>query len=76
MLPYRLSREQLKRIKKLDLNELNQFLQDFYAEAYIVGLREGEKEFEDAVILTEDEVKERTNEEVFIKLTKGKSGCA
>lgn len=71
MLPYRLSREQLKSIKKLDLNELNQFLQDFYAEAFIAGLREGEKEFEDAVVLTEDEVKERTSEEVFNKLTKG-----
>lgn len=48
----RLSREKLKAIKRMSLNELNDFLWGFYVEAYQKGVREGEKEFDDPELYT------------------------
>lgn len=42
-----ISRAQLKAIKRMDLHTLESFLKRFYQEAFVEGLREAEKEFDD-----------------------------
>lgn len=44
-------------LQKMNPAKAYYWLLNFYKEAYEEGLREGEKEFDDAVILTEDEAK-------------------
>lgn len=49
---------ELKRIQKLSLNEFNRWITALCKEIYEDGLREGESEFDDATILTEDRLLE------------------
>ena len=42
--------------------------QEIYKQGFIDGLREGEKEFDDAIILTEEEAKEHFDAERVEKL--------
>ena len=67
----RLTRQQLKKIKSLSLNELDEFLQNLYIEGYEAGLREGEMDFNDPdsfVIMDADDVRDKLGEEAFNKL--------
>lgn len=66
-----LPRETLRKIKKMDTAELNEYLKRLYIIGFTDGLREGEKEFDDAVVLDEDEAKERLGEEAVMRLLEG-----
>lgn len=66
-----MTRDQIKKIKRLPIRELEAFLMRFYVESFKDGLQEGKKEFDDAVILTEEEARERIPEEVVNKLLEG-----
>lgn len=48
---------QVGTLKKLNTAQLTAYLMSVYKEGYIEGLREGEKEFDDAVILTEEQAR-------------------
>lgn len=50
--------EMIKRLQRMNPAQLYYWLLKFYRDAYEEGLREGEQEFDDAVIITEDEAKE------------------
>ena len=47
--------DQYKKIIKMSLNEFNRWLQDVCAESYRQGLREGESEFDDSIIIPVEE---------------------
>lgn len=67
----RLSRDQLKKIKKLSLDDLDEYLRELYAEAFRHGLREAEKEFDDPesfVIMDADEAREKIGDEMYARL--------
>ena len=49
---------ELKRIQKLSLNEFNRWITALCKEIYEDGLREGESEFDDVAILTEERLME------------------
>ena len=66
-----ISRAQLKAIKRMDLHTLESFLKRFYQEAFVEGLREAEKEFDDPEmyqIVDADVVRERLGEEEYKRL--------
>ena len=67
----KLSREILRKVKAMPLMELNDYLKRLYILGFTDGLREGEREFEDAVILTEDEALDRLGEEAVERLLRG-----
>ena len=67
----KLSREILRKVKAMPLMELNDYLKRLYILGFTDGLREGEREFEDAVILTEDEALDRLGEEAVEWLLRG-----
>ena len=66
-----MTRDQIKKIKRLPTRELEQFLMRFYRAAFVDGLREGEKEFDNDLILTEDEARERFGEEAVDRILEG-----
>lgn len=49
--------DMVKRLQKMNTAQAYLWLMNFYKIAYEEGLREGESEFDDAIILTEDEAK-------------------
>jgi len=63
-----LPRDTLRRIRKMSTQELNDYLKRLYILGFEDGLREAEKEFDGAVIMDEDEAKERLGEEAVRRL--------
>lgn len=53
----KVSLDYVTKLQKMNPAKAYCWLLNFYKEAFEEGLREGEKEFDDAVILTEDEAK-------------------
>lgn len=69
-----ISRAQLKAIKRMDLHTLESFLKRFYQEAFVEGLREAEKEFDDPEmyqVVDADVVRERLGDDLFNELVRG-----
>lgn len=66
-----MTRDQIKKIKRMPTRELEEFLVRFYREAFIDGLREGESEFDDDLILTEDEAREQFGAEAVERALEG-----
>ena len=67
----KLPREILRKIKSMSTGELSDYLRRLYIMGFEDGLREGEREFDDAVVLTEDEALERLGEEAVERLLRG-----
>lgn len=63
-----LPRDTLRKIRKMSVNELSEYLKNLYILGYMDGLREAEKEFDGAVIMDEDEARERLGEEAVRRL--------
>ena len=63
-----LTRDTLRRIRKMSTQELNDYLKRLYILGFEDGLREAEKEFDGAVIMDEDEARERLGEEAVRRL--------
>ena len=63
-----LPRDTLRRIRKMSTRELNDYLKRLYIIGFEDGLREAEKEFDGAVIMDEDEARERLGEEAVRRL--------
>lgn len=63
-----LPRDTLRRIRKMSTQELNDYLKRLYILGFEDGLREAEKEFDGAVIMDEDEARERLGEEAVRRL--------
>ncbi len=63
-----LPRDTLRRIRKMSTSELNDYLKRLYILGFEDGLREAEKEFDGAVIMDEDEARERLGEEAVRRL--------
>lgn len=61
-------RDTLRRIRKMSVGELSEYLKNLYILGYMDGLREAEKEFDGAVIMDEDEARERLGEEAVRRL--------
>lgn len=67
----RISRDQLRTLRKLSAEEMYEYLKRIYVEGFKDGLEEAEHEFDDAVILTEEEAAKKLGEEAFNKLIGG-----
>lgn len=66
-----LNNELLKKcanVKKMSTLQIFTWAQEIYKQGFIDGLREGESEFDDAVILTEEEAKKYFDAEKVNKL--------
>lgn len=48
-----------KTVQRMSLNQFNRWVESIYRSGFEDGLREGEKEFNDCVLLTEDELRKR-----------------
>lgn len=64
----RVPREMLRKLRKLSGAEMFDYLRNIYAEGFQDGLREGESEYDDAIIITEDEARDRLTDEGFLRL--------
>ena len=64
----RLTRDQLRSVKKMSINELDGFLQRFYIGAFTDGLREGESEFDDSIIIDAEDGEDRLSDEEYLRL--------
>ena len=60
--------KQCSKVKKMNPMQIFSWAQEIYKQGFIDGLREGEKEFDDAIILTEEEAKEHFDAERVEKL--------
>lgn len=60
--------KQCSKVKKMNAMQIFSWAQEIYKQGFIDGLREGEKEFDDAIILTEEEAKEHFDAECVEKL--------
>lgn len=60
-----ISKTQMDKIRKMNLKQLDLFLVDLYKSGYCDGLKDGEKEFDDALILSEEEAAEYFGEEAI-----------
>jgi len=69
----RVSRDMLRKLRKLSAVEMFNYLKEIYAEGFRDGLREGESEFDDAIIMTVDDAKDRLTEEGFMRLIGGET---
>ena len=69
----RVSRDMLRKLRKLSAAEMFNYLKEIYAEGFQDGLREGESEFDDAIIMTVDDAKDRLTEEGFMRLIGGET---
>lgn len=49
--------KQCSKVKKMSTLQIFTWAQEIYKQGFIDGLREGETEFDDAIILTEEEAK-------------------
>lgn len=67
----RVPREMLRKLRKLSGEEMFDYLRNIYAEGFQDGLREGESEYDDAIIITEDEARDRLTDEGFLRLIGG-----
>lgn len=63
-----LPRDTLRKIRKMSTQELNDYLKRLYIIGFKDGLLEAEKEFDGAVIMDEDEARERLGEEAVRRL--------
>lgn len=63
-----LTPSQYKKIRKMNYEELQSYLLSLYVTAYEAGLREGEQEFNDAVIVNVDDAREVIGNEAISKL--------
>lgn len=68
----RVSIEDVRKLQRMNPAQAYAWLVHFYVEAYEAGLREGEKEFDNAVILDEDAARERIGNEALNNLIGGK----
>lgn len=59
---------QMSKVRKMSPNQIFMWAQEIYKQGFIDGLREGESEFDDAVILTEEEAKKHFDSERVDKL--------
>lgn len=69
-----LNNELLKKcahVKKMSTMQIVIWAQEIYKQGFIDGLREGESEFDDAVILTEEEAKQHFDSERVDELLGG-----
>lgn len=60
--------KQCSKVKKMSTLQIFTWAQEIYKQGFIDGLREGESEFDDAVILTEEEAKKHFDSERVDKL--------
>jgi len=60
--------KQCSKVKKMSVLQIFTWAQEIYKQGFIDGLREGESEFDDAVILTEEEAKKHFDSERVDKL--------
>lgn len=60
--------KQCSRVRKMSTLQIVAWAQEIYKQGFIDGLREGESEFDDAVILTEEEAKKHFDAEKVNKL--------
>ena len=67
----RVSRDQLRTMKKFSAEEMYEYLKTVYIEGFKDGLEEAEHEFDDAVIMTEEEAVDKLGEEAFKRLMGG-----
>ena len=67
----RVPRDMLRKLRKLSGAEMFDYLRNIYAEGFQDGLREGESEYDDAIIMTEDEARDRRTDEGFLRLIGG-----
>ena len=63
-----LPRETYRRIKSMSRQEMSEYLRRFYLIGFEDGLREGEREYDDAIIMDEDEARDRLGDEAFQRL--------
>ncbi len=59
---------QVSKVRKMSPNQILMWAQEIYKQGFIDGLREGETEFDDAIILTEEEAKKHFDSERVDKL--------
>lgn len=67
----RVPRDMLRKLRKLSGAEMFDYPRNIYAEGFQDGLREGESEYDDAIIMTEDEARDRLTDEGFLRLIGG-----
>ncbi len=67
----RVPRDMLRELRRLSGAEMFDYLRNIYAEGFQDGLREGESEYDDAIIMTEDEARDRLTDEGFLRLIGG-----
>lgn len=60
--------KQCSKVKKMSTLQIFTWAQEIYKQGFIDGLREGESEFDDAVVLTEEEAKKHFDSERVDKL--------
>ena len=60
-----ITKYQMDKIRKMNLKQLESFLANVYKAGFIDGLREGETEFDDALILSEEEAAEYFGQEAI-----------
>lgn len=63
-----MTREVYRGIKKMPKEELERYLYSVWIDGAISGLREAEHEYDDAIVITEDEAIERISKEGFERL--------
>lgn len=61
----------MARLRRMNPAQLYLFGVNMYKTGYMDGLREGEKEFDDAVILTEEEARQQMPEDVVERILSG-----
>ena len=60
--------KQCSKVKKMSTLQIFTWAQEIYKQGFIDGLKEGESEFDDAVVLTEEEAKKHFDSERVDKL--------
>lgn len=65
--------KQCSKVKKMSILQIFTWAQEIYKQGFIDGLREGETEFDDAIILTEEEAKKHFDSERVEKLLGGQN---
>ena len=63
-----MNKDAIKKLRKMTPAQLYVWGVNMYKQGFIDGLREGESEFDDAVILTEEEAKAQMPEEIVERI--------
>lgn len=63
---------QMSKVRKMSPQQILTLMQEIYKQGFIDGLREGETEFDDAVILTEEEARQHFSSESVDRLLEDK----